>query len=103
MFNEVSYSGLGDAAGDLFRSLGWPTRAAWKAAGRPKTRYPGSTVGINPVPPVTDGNQVPIDSVNTSPTGTVTPKVGGGGFFDSIPTTYLLIGGAVLALMVLKK
>lgn len=103
MFNETSY-GLADT--EMWKLMGYPTKAAWKQAGRPG---PDSTqpIGTHPVPRATNGDGIPIDSVDTTPSGTVTPpagsKPGGGGLFDNIPPTYLLIGAGVLALMVLKK
>lgn len=95
--------GLGDSW-QAAKRRGWPSKDAWRDAGKPAGNYPGWTPPVTPTPPVQPpappNPQVPKDAPPASDSG--------GGFnlsemLSGIPTTYLLIGGVIIAFMVLKK
>ncbi len=129
----LGFLGAGDTA---WVSLGYPSKAAWNQAGRPKTQYvpnPNTPIAnIQPIPaptpvtpsgggsltiPTTEPNQCPPGMTYAAPppgsgTGTCTgptdPTVGTsggglGGLLSSIPSTYLLIGAAILIYTMVKK
>lgn len=123
MFSCTSYpqSNLGDFSDfadalnpggvPVWQQLGFPDKGSWKRAGSPTS---GATVtnpggGFTP-PPGTPtigpgsqtgggGGQGPVDG---GVTGAGAPS-SGGGILSGIPSSYLLIGLAVVALMLLKK
>lgn len=104
----MSVNGLYDigASGEdtLWSQYGWPDRATWKAAGRPHSQYGGGTITLDPreVPP-----SPTTPAGGTTTTGSTGKSSSGGfdlaGIFSGIPSTYLLIGGAVVLFMLLKK
>lgn len=118
MFSCTSYpqSNLGDfsdfgvtADDPYWQQLGFPNKQAWKEAGRP---MPGGTTFTPPPSTPTIGSgtqtggsgsgQVPVDGGVTG-AGAPSTGGGGGGLLSGIPSSYLLIGLAVVALMLLKK
>jgi hypothetical protein len=159
MFNETSYpyaAGLGDLGGKakaaggistsvpapvtppLWQQQGYPSRAAWQAAGKPGKSPTLTIPTTEPPPPSSPGWTQPGTACPPGMTyqGTTDPTTGGvtmtckgplvlgdgssGGsgtgtsgasssgssitdLLSSIPPTYLLIGGAIILLMVLKK
>jgi hypothetical protein len=111
MFNETSYT-LGDTAKDYAAiCAAHPNRPAClaRAGGGGLVSTGGGAVGI-PGPDRQPGTPIPDMGTGGSATGggltTGTDSSSGGGlssFFSSIPTSYLLIGAAIIAVMVLKK
>lgn len=125
--NLGDFSGLlGNAAHQVaqpatvpaWQALGFPDKASWKAAGgraaldagvslTPGSVFhapgglptlPGSGGGVT-------GTGVPVGGSGTDAAGAVDPAAAAssGGLLSGIPSTYLLIGAAVVILMVLKK
>ena len=95
MFETTSYNNLGDAeyaAGSepLWFQQGYASKAAWKAA-NPST------------PDVIGGAPGATTPGGAAPGAAAAPGASAGGFLSGIPTTYLLIGAAIIAVMVLKK
>ncbi len=116
MFHCTSYpaTNLGDFStffgdalnpgGDpVWMQLGYPDKGAWKRAGRPT----GNAIVGTPLPTnnAIIGTPLPADPAGPNSAGvpgtdkTKTP----GSLLSGIPTTYLLIGGAMVLLMVMKK
>ena len=97
-------SGLGQVP--LWQQYGYPTKAACKQAGRAACGLPPSS---SPAVPPPSAAIAPVP-VSQAPVAVGTPATSNGGvlsgvegFFSGIPTTYLLIGGAIIAVMLLKK
>lgn len=115
--------GLADGTVPEWMRLGYPDKASWKRAGGKEGQAGQYVPGPAPSPLPIDcapgyhivGNSCVIDTTGGSgggpgSGGTGKTGSGGGGIFDSIssafsgiPTTYLLIGGAIVAVMFLKK
>lgn len=99
MFETTSY--LGDSAyaagGEpLWYQLGFASKEAWKHA-------TGQDGGGIPITGAGSGSSA-TGAGGTPTTGAAPGASAGGGFsLSSIPSTYLLIGGAVLLLMMFKK
>jgi hypothetical protein len=97
----VDFSSSGCAGSD-----GYKDKAAWKAAGKPSCNF---TTQPAPAPfqqNPTGGTPGSVPNFPAGPSPTDGGSSGGGGIMDfisSIPTSYLLIGGAIVALMVFKK
>lgn len=124
MFEHCSYpqSNLGDFSDFLnpggvpvWQQLGYASKAAWVAEGR---RTDGATTGTPIfVPPAglptigsggaTSGGGSPIASDSGAAAvgadAAAAGPVASGGLLDSIPSSWLLIGGAIVLLMVMKK
>lgn len=106
-------TGLGDAATPEWMRLGYPDKGSWKRAGGREgsaTAYvPGPT--LPPLPggynPGAGGTPPPNPATSGDPTPAAAPSDGImsslESAFSGIPTTYLLIGGAIVAVMLLKK
>lgn len=95
MFLETAY--LGDAVNPggtpLWQQQGFTDKASWKAAGRPGA----------PVDTTTPAVDAGGGSSAAPGTPAATAPAGGGGFLSGIPSNYLLIGGVIALLLVLKK
>jgi len=106
MFNETAY--FSDAANPggipLWQLLGYPSKAVWKQEGKQATgtfvppALPGTGGGPTLLP---DGSGGTITGAGTGATLTSSGSIGD--LLSFIPTSYLLIGGAIILLMVLKK
>jgi hypothetical protein len=107
MFNETtSYFGdsLNPSGAPVWQQLQFGSKTLWKQAGRPTS---GATFTPPPQLPI-GGVPTPIAGAGNDPSALVpvaTATSGGGiaGLLSNIPTTYLLIGGAIILLMVMKK
>jgi hypothetical protein len=107
MFNETtSYFGdsLNPGGTSVWQQLQFGSKASWKQAGRPTsgamfTPPPQLPIGGVPTPIAGAGN----DPSPLAPVATAASSGGIAGLLSSIPTTYLLIGGAIILLMVMKK
>ncbi len=122
MFEHCSYpaSNLGDFSDFLnpggvpvWQQLGFASKAAWKQAGAPSE---GATVGtpvfVPPprLPAVGTGgttgsgaSTVPIAPDSGGALAPVAEEPASGGFLSGIPSSWLLIGGAIALLMMMKK
>lgn len=114
----------------LWSQLGFGSKTAWKQAGRPNAAGQptgGGSIGPTGQPPIvttiptTEPNQCPPGMTYAAPppgsgtgtcSGSIIPGNGGGSssggssitdLISSIPSTYLLIGGAILLFVLLKK
>jgi hypothetical protein len=120
MFDCTSYpaSNLGEFSGFLhdaatragaaipdWQAQGFSDKGAWKRA-RAAAGLDTSG-GINTLPgPSSGGGSTPggaTDQVTDKVPGQGQPGSSGGGLLGGIPTKYLLIGGVIAALMVMKK
>ena len=81
----------------LWQQLGFGSKQAWKQAGRPTGTSGGTVAGGDPT--LVGGGGTGIDPT----TGAPATSSSLGDMLASIPTTYWLIGGAIVLLMVLKK
>jgi len=95
-----------------WQMYGWPTKTAYRQAGQPQVQYSDwltshpETRGRITIGAPDTGN----GDIGPPTTPGQTDSTGGAGIlssiehaFSNIPTTYLLIGGAIVAVMVLKK
>lgn len=113
MFNETSF---GDAFNPgkgnipVWQQLQFGTKAMWKQAGRPTD---GATTAFNPPPGLptlpgsgVDGSATTIDPATGLPTtasASSSTSSSLSSLFAGIPSTYLLIGAAIILVMVMKK
>lgn len=101
----IGSSGGGSSDPDAaWVSLGWPSKTAYHQAGRPNMTYTQWSATGSGSPTIIGGGT----GVITDPgTGTAaTPAASGGGLGDllgGIPSSYLMIGAAIILIMVLKK